>query len=266
MKTEIQEITPSIAREMLKRNSHNRTCNEKHVDFLKKQMLNGTWLFDGQPIRFNEKGALLDGQHRLTSVAESGTTQKFLVIEGIENDAFKVMDTGKNRNGGDVFSIRGIDYPVDIAAAIRLIIHIDLGSYRDGSTRSTTNTQLLEWYDANDGDSLLEIMREANELAKAFSRILPRSWIASFKTMFSRGNETEAKIFIDKLCYGLDLERTSPIYVLRKRLMDNKMNKAKLPTKDKVALIIKAWNMHRKGETCKFIRWNGDIEPFPTIL
>ena len=92
-------------------------------------MISGKWLFDGQPIRFDSDGFLLDGQHRLNAIVKSGTSQKFLIIKGLQNETFKVMDTGKNRNGSDALSILGIKYSADIASACRIILNYNDGNY-----------------------------------------------------------------------------------------------------------------------------------------
>ena len=61
MKTEVRVVTPAIAKELLKRNPNNRKLNEAHVSRLEKQMNNGQWIFDGQPIRISPSGSVLDG-------------------------------------------------------------------------------------------------------------------------------------------------------------------------------------------------------------
>lgn len=264
MKSEIRDITPEVAKEMLRRNNKNRRCNESHVKNLRDQMLSGDWLFDGQPLRFSESGTMLDGQHRLTALVESGTTQKFLVLSGIHSDAFKVMDTGKNRSGADAFYMAGHNYSVQLATSCKLIINLQNGEAYNGGHLPITNSQILRWY--GDNDELLDFIKIAHPLSKEFSNVLPTSWIATFLFVFSKKNITEAEIFMGKLCSGLDLTPKSPIYILRKRLLEDKMSVARLRAGDKKALIIKAWNLYRKGAECKFIRWDKNTEKFPTAI
>jgi hypothetical protein len=77
MRTEVREINPTIAKEMLKRNFNNRKLNETHIRNLSNQMKLNNWLFDGTPLKFDKYGRLLDGQHRLNAVIESNKQIKF---------------------------------------------------------------------------------------------------------------------------------------------------------------------------------------------
>ena len=71
-------------------------------------MVNGKWMFDASPIQFDVDGKLINGQHRMRSLIKSNTSQTFLIVLGLDNETFKVMDTGRNRQASDVFSIAGI--------------------------------------------------------------------------------------------------------------------------------------------------------------
>jgi len=264
MKTEVRLITPLVASEMLKKNSKNRSLNDSHCNYLTQQMNSGQWLFDGQPIRFSNSGTLLDGQHRLNAVVKSGKTIEFLIVTGIESSAFKVMDTGKNRNGADCLSILGVEYSAEVSACARMVINYNKKRYSNESgSNKVTNTDLLDWYKKN--NAIIDKIRFSENLTKEFSRVLSKSYLASLLHLFSEKNVIQAENFIRKMCTGLDLELDSPIYVLRKRLILDKMNKAKLPSSEKMALIIKAWNNYRLNNSVKFLRWNKASEDFPII-
>jgi len=265
MKTEIRTISPEQAKEMLKRNGNNRGLKDTHVKFLANQMKNGSWQFDGQPIRFTEEGRLLDGQHRLNAVVESGTTQEFLVLKGISADAFKVMDTGKNRNVGDIFSIEGINNYVTVSSTCRtLIMFKNNRFYRAFKDQQPSNTDVLNFY--NQHPEVSDIVKKCTPLYKEFNHVLPVVLISSCFYIMSEKNTTEAEIFWRKLCTGLDLEQGSPIKYLRDRLIADKISNRKITYREKMALIIKAWNSFRKRETVKFIRWDANVKRFPILI
>ena len=46
-------------------------------------MRNGLWELNGAAIVIDEFGNLIDGQHRLSAVVESGTTQQFVVVRNV---------------------------------------------------------------------------------------------------------------------------------------------------------------------------------------
>lgn len=267
MKTEIREITPLVAKEMLKRNPNNRKISRGHVDFLSHEMSNGNWKFDGQPIRLSESGALLDGQHRLSAIIKSGTTQKFLIIKGIDEEAFKVMDTGKSRSSGDLFSIEGIDNAKAVASASKIIYRLKRGtSSSGGSTSKESNTDLLNFY--YDNPKISDFVSRGNTLYKEFSRVLTPAQIGALSYLMAERSITHSEEFWNKLCTGIGLDKGDPIRVLRTKLMDDKyVNKAKLPWREKVAIIYKTWNHYRKGTThSKFIRWDSSKEKFPELI
>lgn len=264
MRTEVRSVTPAVAKEMLRRNTKNRGVNVAHVRFLKEQMNSGQWLFDGQPIRFSESGSLLDGQHRLNAIVESETTQQFLIVSGVDSNAFKVMDTGKSRDGADCLSINGVSYSKEIAQIAKMTTKLKKGKHIESGYYKMSNTDILNWY--NDNEHVIEMIRKSEGLNTSFSRVLSKAFIAGMMYLFAEKNATEAEIFMSKLCNGLDLTTDSPIYIVRKKLIEDRINQAKLPVQDKVAIIFKAWNLYRLGKSCKQIRYNKDNEKFPVII
>lgn len=266
MKTEIKQITPEIAKTMLKRNNGNRKINERHVRFLSNEMKKGNWLFDGQPIRLTAAGGLLDGQHRLSAIVESDTTQKILVISGIDQAAFKVMDTGKGRSAADVFGIYGIPNATDAAASCRLIINIQKNKYgKSNSHDSPSNSDVLAFYN-QDSDKLKGFISNAKNLYNGFNKVITCSHIAAFTYLMAERSVTDSEEFWSKVCYGLSLEKGSPMKVLRDKLIADRLSKSKLPTSEIIALIFKAWNQFRIGnDNVRILRYNKHQENFPTL-
>jgi hypothetical protein len=265
MKTEVRTITPELAKEILKRNAFNRKLTESHVRALSKEMRENRWVFDGQPIRFNGDGRLLDGQHRLNAIIDSGTTQDFLVVHGIKAEAFKVMDTGRNRNASDVFGLAGIDYASHIAAATKIVYTYNetQRNTTKGTYSKVSSNELLSYYNQNPriSDCLLSIV----PLYKEFGKVLSKSYLTGYMYLCSQKSVTDAEDFFRKLCTGLDLSIESPIYILRKRMIRNAASKEKLSFVEKNALLIKAWNHYRAGSKLKTLRWDREREEFPKI-
>lgn len=247
MKVDTKVISPELARDMLKRNINNRPLNKNHVDFLSKQMTEGKWMFDGTPIKLTEAGSLLDGQHRLTAVIESGLSFDFLVISGVNKDSFKVMDTGRNRKASDVLSINGIQQSQDAQIVCR-----DVLNYRKSgmliphfNNGKITNSDILEFAEENE-QRLMESIKFVGKFKKP---IIAKSKLASFHFLFSEKNVIEAGLFISKLCTGLDISADSSIYVLREKLISDSISKQKINPRRKHAFIIKCWNLFRQGQS-----------------
>jgi hypothetical protein len=70
IKFEIVEISPKMAHEMLKSNSHNRRLRAGHVAKLAWAFKRGEYGMTHQGIAFDSEGVLLDGQNRLNAIEE----------------------------------------------------------------------------------------------------------------------------------------------------------------------------------------------------
>ena len=107
------QVTPAQARDwLIKNNKGNRKMRETTVEAFARDMRNGDWLLNHQGIAFNAEGVLLDGQHRLAAVAESGLPQWFMVSTGWPDATKKqtrLMDTvdrGAARSIADVLGLQ----------------------------------------------------------------------------------------------------------------------------------------------------------------
>ncbi|WP_257264502.1 ParB/RepB/Spo0J family partition protein [Endozoicomonas sp. ONNA2] len=95
-------MTPEMAENILEeRNGRNRKISKELVRRISRDIKNDRWIFNGQPIIFDDEGHLIDGQHRLTAIARSGKAVETLVVSGIEDKkAFHTIDHGKPRTFG----------------------------------------------------------------------------------------------------------------------------------------------------------------------
>src|SRR5438445_4363513 len=80
-------ITPDDARRMLEFNKHNRPLNDQHVRRIANQNKEGKWKFNGDTIKISEGNDILDGQHRLWAIFESGNPVETIVVRHINRDA-----------------------------------------------------------------------------------------------------------------------------------------------------------------------------------
>ena len=85
-------VTPTMAEDMLKDNTENRTLRPKHVDRLVKDMREDRFLTTHQGIAFDERGKLIDGQHRLHAIRNSRIAQWVLVTIGLPDLSRRVVD------------------------------------------------------------------------------------------------------------------------------------------------------------------------------
>lgn len=105
IKFAVEAIDPEKATTWLEDNTSNRPIVQSHVDYLASMMKGNEWLVTHQGIAFSDKGRLLDGQHRLWAVVESGCTVQMMVSRGLDEQSFKYLDIGKKRSTGDSLGI-----------------------------------------------------------------------------------------------------------------------------------------------------------------
>lgn len=97
-------IGPEVAEYLLQFNTANyRKIKRSLVELLARQMTDGEWQHTHQGLAFTgpdyyNPGVLVDGQHRLTAIIKSGTTQKFQVSWGCVKDTESVVDITGTRS------------------------------------------------------------------------------------------------------------------------------------------------------------------------
>lgn len=103
-KVYIQDITPELAQEMWARSVGNprfavksKLVNRDKVVNYVNDMRSGYWHENGDTIRFNAKGELIDGHHRIAAVIESGVTIRSIVVEGVTEEAEITVDSNTPR-------------------------------------------------------------------------------------------------------------------------------------------------------------------------
>lgn len=101
----VETITPKQAQKYLQFNTNNRHLRKTLVSQYAKDMALGNWKLTHQGVAFNCDGTLLDGQHRLAAIVESGVTVQMLVARGVDSRNQLVMDDHAKRSAGDALSL-----------------------------------------------------------------------------------------------------------------------------------------------------------------
>jgi hypothetical protein len=267
-----EDIPPGLAKKYLATMPKNRRVRKKHADNLTLLMKDGHWKKTGDAIRFNQKGELIDGQHRLMAVIASGITIRTLVIREVPNNAFMDLDTGAVRSPGDLLSIAGHKFSNNIASIIRLansILEIEDGKVGPTSfgKRKMPPATLLKW-GRDYGDGLLDAVK-ITTTADARNVCRPPSVFGALYFLFADYNPKAAKEFFETLAEGADFEyrKEDPIYVLRRTLLGMREKKhLKRPNYYKAAITIKAWNLYQDRQKSKMptLRFS-EVEGWPEI-
>lgn len=117
IETHFVKIAPALAAEMLTANSVNRKVRPRLVRTYAEDMRQGLWRSTGEAIKVSRSGSLLDGQHRLSAIVESGKTIEMLVVSGLADDTQELMDQGAARVAADALAMHGFQN-VTLAAGV----------------------------------------------------------------------------------------------------------------------------------------------------
>ena len=241
--TEVVLVTPDLAREWLSFNRHNRKVNRRRVARYAADMRQGRWQLTGQGIQFGANGSLLDGQHRLLALIESGISVLMLVVRGVSESAFEALDQGDRRRLSDVLSIRGEQNGTTLAATIG-----ELWRYRHRHQRPAPPLT---------SSAELELFEEEQELRESVAFVCAHRWhkLATSSTLaichhlFRAQDPAQAEMFFEQLRTGLD--PSSGVAALRNRLTEGQ---GRLEKDEVLGLFFLAWLAHRAGQPIRCLR------------
>jgi hypothetical protein len=140
MDLSIETITPKQAEKYLQFNTSNRNLRKSLVSQYARDMTNGKWRLTHQGVAFNCDGTLLDGQHRLKAIVESGVTVQMLVARGVDSKNQLVMDDHAKRSAGDALTLaRGERVTATEVAIVRAAVELQVKSFSAHNTKAELN-------------------------------------------------------------------------------------------------------------------------------
>lgn len=258
-------ITPTLATAWLRRNEANRRLRQRAVTQYAQDIQRGAWKPTGETVKFSTSGRLLDGQHRLAAIVASGVAVRMGVATGLDNSAFDVIDTGRSRTGADVLVIEGVGLRESstVAAAMPLILSYQRGLIPHTRARYP-NQELIEAWNTQ-----ATIRRSSQFVAKLPRKVMPiqHSKALFLHWAFCQRDIDAADEFIERLFTGEHLGKAEPLYHLRQRLLQLRMEGQSIPDTVMLHAGIKAWNATRTGRS--YATWRPVFprsdETFPEI-
>jgi hypothetical protein len=256
LKITIETITPEVASRYLGTMVANRPLRQRSVERYAREMIARKWLVNGEAIKFDTDGRLVDGQHRMHAVITAGIPVQITVVRGVDRNAMPTLDTGIGRNIGDVLVLRGdageysAAHMAAVGAAARWWLRYDRGT--PTSTVPISHQELLGVIDAH--ASLHASVTFVHRLTT-----IRRNCVASVQAfVHAYASETQdremADAFMQDLNDGAGLSKTSPIFVLRRRLVEDPTT-GRIGSVHVLALTIKAWNYWVEGLKVETLVW-----------
>lgn len=265
----IERITPEIAEEMLRHNTHNRHLSssiKNNRGNIFKSMECNEWRLTGESIKFAKDGTLLDGQHRLSACVTTGNPFTTVIVRGLEIDSQELMDSGRKRSTSDVLSIDGIKNARTVAAASVVIINYAMSesySFSDNSVQYFSRERQLKFI----RDNAVELETAVNRTRKCQSVPFAQSTMSGLAFLFGRISDVDTGWFFREFA------NISPTYqqvaMLRQSFINMRLKTGKNADKQiTAAYAIKAWNAYMNGDDINGLSWRkGGAHPehFPKI-
>jgi hypothetical protein len=252
--SEVIELTPVIAELLLARNPSNRTMSETKLSEYARDIGNGSWELNGEPIIISEDGLLNDGQHRCTATVRSGRSIRTVITFGVRRESRVTVDQGSARTAGDYLAMDGIESSREAAAVAGMIWQYEtIGKVSRESDLRPTKAQVRECFFSHEG--INDSIRAATH--HGVTLVGGKSTLGFCHFVFKKKNATAADYFIQRLIRGDGLAATDPIYRCRERLHSNR----KMDVHQKVELIFRTWNAFRRGK-----KFDGKSSPTTGVL
>jgi hypothetical protein len=119
----------------------------------------GEWIPTHQGVAFAKSGKLIDGQHRLEAIVEANIPVEMLVVTGVRDDAYKVLDNGIKRTMADLTGMH-----MRTAEVCRVLARLAYG----GDTVNSAD-QILEIYNTGVGEVHDNLVEYCGKNLKVFS-------------------------------------------------------------------------------------------------
>lgn len=250
LKIQVVEITPTLAAEWLSRNKNFRRLNEARAKRMADMITRGEFELNGETIKFNREGNLVDGQHRLRAVELAEKNILCIVVWGIESDLN--VDVGNKRLLSEILESRGELNANVLAAAVRWVWKWELGNLAiSGMDAVPTNEQLLEVLSRHPD------IRNSISAGRSVMKFLQVSAATFLHYAFSCTSDDQTNVtrFFELLATGVELRRDDPIYLLRLKFERQLKSKAKMRNIELMAVTIKAWNAWKEGRLLRQLKW-----------
>jgi hypothetical protein len=260
--TSWEMIDPELATLYLERNTDNRRLDPRTVIAYAEAMRRGEWHPNGDTIRFSENDVLLNGQHTLTAIIQSGIPQLCLVVRGLPPEVFKTIDKQKRRTDAHDLSKCGFKHTSTLTSVIRLLWCYE--TYRAPEAppeRRLTSEQIIRI--ARAIPEISDCVNEHEASCSHRSRILPPK-IGSSLWFMTRGVPVKRAEFFSILRADAPATKRNPAFALRERFSAERGQTKRTSSRLALALAFKAWNLFHDGRDVGTLKM-AENEAFPLL-
>jgi hypothetical protein len=259
----LPELTPAFAAELLEQlHPDQRRLRKSHVTQLANAMREGRWRWTADPIKLDKELRVIDGQHRLAAVVESGVTLRDVLVATLDDpEAFKSLDQGITRSLGDMMKTAGRKtVPRTISGAI-VCEHFGWDNWRGRLSREE-QMELIEEFPWLDD---LKAMRKASPRQAYIFTVGPLS--AAIRCM--RVNHDAAVAFftavfsMNPIIYGQPNDHVRLLYTFLQQRPNSGTPSSPKIIVEQAWKSVRAWNAWRQQEKISRLVYNPG-SPIPT--
>lgn len=257
-------VTPAQAARWLENNHGNRNLRDGVVAKLAGAIERGEWQVNGDTIRIDQDGNLVDGQHRLSAIVKAGIAVETLVAFNVPREAMVTMDTGVRRTLGDLLKFRGEKNSNVLGAALRTLWLFEKNELRPNRLYDPTNEQLLELLEKR--PSIREAIAESVAAARRYRSSTAVAAVACY--LFRQLDKELSNEFFMMLRTGVGFDSVHhPVRKLGVWLDQTGSGNKNVTYSQRytLAMYVKAWNAFVTGREIKVMRLRSG-EEYPTPI
>jgi len=268
----VSVIVPALAQAFLDRHAGAggplRAASDPVVRAYASAVERGDWRLNGDTVIIGSDGRILDGVARLQAVVRAGRDIHGIVVSGVDPKVYETINTQLKRRTTDILSINGERFPAVLANAWTVILGYLTASDRSRYVARNYQvglTQVEVLTDRHPG------LRQSVDATHPLAGVSSHGTLAALHFLFAKVDARGADAFFADLCKP---EPEAPLLqTLRRKLHAMRARGHRIPRTYLAAIVIKAWERHRRGGTLSMagLDFGGEtetsqgLESFPVI-
>jgi hypothetical protein len=247
MRIKQENISPNLASEILAKQAKNRTMRATHIKRLAGDMIAGRWEDNGETIKIDVEGKLIDGQHRLKAIIKSGVTLPLFVARDVPKGVIHTVDTGATRGVADALKIADYHAPTLLAAAARQVMRYHENGVVDPGRmpKAVSSSEAIAFIEAHPR------INEGISLTYSERHFLSPAYFAALYAMIEESWEPKFFSFFDKAAKGVGIEEGCPTMYLRNDIIKMRERNEMRKTGQVFYVFIRYWNTFTKGTSLR---------------
>jgi len=264
----VELITPAVAKKMLDGNMNNRKLRKFRVAQYADAMRRGMWDIQNDAITISQSGKLLNGQHRLTAIVEADQACQCLVLRGVDESAYAVIDSGLARTVNDSLHAAGLGLnSTHMSPMAKTLIAMDAGLsiYDTNALALVQRRDVVEYVEANN-----EMLTWALHLARRVDLAvggIRHAWGVFAMLAAQKHSREKVEEFVTLVIDGVGLKPGDSPLALRNWISRQRGSWHRAASKNNIAIYITSFNRWLTGEKVSVVRPSGETwDTFPQIV